>query len=197
MEFLHSGIVDGFRNLEIPNRVLAAGVILGIVPGSAYVDSRIVTRALLRLDAAWRSLTRRRRGSRLLSETPVHSDYSQAHDQRKSIHPVNILTFSSFSTSAMPCFFVAVACRRCPQKNQAAHIGAAWFSKTSGEEGEVKSYRDGGVELAVPLCVLGVWAGVFPAPVLVISRMSTRRFFARPSAVLFDSTGLSLPRPIR
>ena len=38
---------------------------------------------------------------------------------------------------------------------------------------------------------------VAPAAVLVIKRTSTRRFLARPSAVLFDSTGLYLPNPIK
>jgi len=39
-------------------------------------------------------------------------------------------------------------------------------------------------------------AGVVSPTVLVMRRTSTRRLSARPEAVLFDSTGLSLPRPI-
>jgi hypothetical protein len=41
-----------------------------------------------------------------------------------------------------------------------------------------------------------VEAGWLPPTVLVIKRTSTRRLSARPLEVLFDSTGLSLPRPI-
>jgi hypothetical protein len=43
--------------------------------------------------------------------------------------------------------------------------------------------------------VVGV-VGVVSPTVLVIKRTSTRRLSARPSLVLFDSTGLSLPSPI-
>jgi hypothetical protein len=68
------------------------------------------------------------------------------------------------------------------------------LAKSSGEEGKF-DYMLGGV------CVLALGAGcagVALSPVvLVIKRTSTRRFLARPSEVLFDSTGLSLPRPIK
>jgi hypothetical protein len=46
------------------------------------------------------------------------------------------------------------------------------------------------------LLVPVVGAGWLPPTVLVIKRTSTRRLSARPLEVLFDSTGLSLPRPI-
>src|SRR5437764_250415 len=47
------------------------------------------------------------------------------------------------------------------------------------------------------LLVVGAAVGCVPSPtVLVIRRTSTRRLSARPLEVLFDSTGLSLPRPI-
>src|SRR5579864_43857 len=53
-------------------------------------------------------------------------------------------------------------------------------------------YMDGGVVLAVGLGVVGVCAGAPCSPVvLVIKCTSTRRFLARPSRVLFESTGLS------
>lgn len=71
-------------------------------------------------------------------------------------------------------------------------FSAACFSKIL--RGGGKSYSDGGFALAVGVVSLGVCAGV---PVLVIRRISTRRFFARPPTVWFDSTGLSLPSPIR
>jgi hypothetical protein len=58
-------------------------------------------------------------------------------------------------------------------------------------------YKDGGFALAVGVWSLGAFAGVVPSPVLVIRRISTRRFLARPSRVLLVSTGLSLPSPIR
>ena len=80
------------------------------------------------------------------------------------------------------------------QKNQATH-GGEWpvLAKSSGEEGKL-GYMLGG------FCVLAVgvagWAGAPSAVVFVIRRTSTRRFLARPSAVLFVSAGLSLPRPI-
>ena len=70
-------------------------------------------------------------------------------------------------------------------------FSAACFGKIL--RGGGKSYSDGGFALAV-----GVSLGVcVELPVLVIRRISTRRFLARPSAVLFDSMGLSLPSPIR
>jgi len=102
---------------------------------------------------------------------------------------------------------------RANKKKQAAQgeDRAAWLAKSSGEEGKVSCgaadassagllaecppdagpglhkspiYIDDGLPVAVPLTVL------------VIRRTSTRRLSARPVAVLFDSTGLSLPRPI-
>src|SRR5450631_1947501 len=70
-------------------------------------------------------------------------------------------------------------------------FGAACFGKSSGEEGKI-IYNEDGAAVG-----LGVCAGVPSLAVLVINRISTRRFFARPASVLFESTGLSLPRPIR
>ena len=56
---------------------------------------------------------------------------------------------------------------------------------------------DGGLLFAVGAgVVFGACAGALPV-VFVIKCTSTRRFFFRPSEVLFDSTGLSLPRPTR
>src|SRR2546422_7191639 len=55
-----------------------------------------------------------------------------------------------------------------------------------------KLYMDGGADGFAGAC-----AGLCSPVVLVIKRTSTRRFLARPSDVLFDSTGLSLPKPIR
>src|SRR5579863_1791832 len=63
------------------------------------------------------------------------------------------------------------------------------LAKSSGEEGKLV-YKDGPVG-----CPVAEVAGALPE-VLVINRTSTRRFLARPSRVLFESTGLSLPRPI-
>ena len=84
------------------------------------------------------------------------------------------------------------------KKSGRPHVGRPGLAKSSGEEGKLKPYSDGGFALADGLEVAGAcWVGVVPAPVLVIRRISTRRFLARPSAVLFVSTGLSLPRPIR
>src|SRR5436305_3607449 len=57
-----------------------------------------------------------------------------------------------------------------------------------------KLYIDGGGGAGA---AAGCCAGVELSAVLVISRTSTRRFLARPSRVLFESTGLSLPSPIR
>ena len=64
------------------------------------------------------------------------------------------------------------------------------LAKSSGEEGK-PVYSDG------PDGWLVADVGVADAVVLVISRTSTRRFLARPSLVLFESTGLSLPSPIK
>jgi hypothetical protein len=61
-----------------------------------------------------------------------------------------------------------------------------------GMEEKLCDYMEEG--LLCPVAV-GV-AGVVSPTVLVIRRTSTRRLSARPSRVLFDSTGLSLPRPI-
>src|SRR5437763_3449745 len=60
------------------------------------------------------------------------------------------------------------------------------LAKSSGEEGKLV-YIDGGAGLALCCCV--------PPAVFVINRTFTRRFAARPSRVLFSSTGLSLPNP--
>src|ERR1700690_1833200 len=64
------------------------------------------------------------------------------------------------------------------------------LAKSSGEEGKLV-YRDG------PDGAFVAAAGVADAVVLVIRRTSTRRFLARPSLVLFDSTGLSFARPVK
>src|SRR5271168_3962837 len=66
------------------------------------------------------------------------------------------------------------------------------LAKSSGEEGKTYYIDDG---LFCPV-VVGVEAGALPSTEFVIRRTSTRRLSARPLAVLFDSTGLSLPRPI-
>src|SRR5262249_15296223 len=62
-----------------------------------------------------------------------------------------------------------------------------------GRAREHKTYIDGGAE-PVGEPVAG-WP--CPSAVLVMSRISTRRFAARPSRVLLSSAGLSLPRPIK
>jgi hypothetical protein len=78
-------------------------------------------------------------------------------------------------------------------------MGRPDLAKSSGEEEKTYPYKDGGFAFAVGVgLLLGVCAGVVvPSPVLVIRRISTRRFLARPPVVLFVSTGLSLPSPIR
>src|SRR5439155_12967596 len=64
------------------------------------------------------------------------------------------------------------------------------LAKSSGEEGKLV-YIDGGFAVfAADGCCAGVSPWVF-----VIRRTSTRRFLARPCAVLLLSTGLSLPNP--
>jgi hypothetical protein len=63
------------------------------------------------------------------------------------------------------------------------------LAKSSGEEGELV-YKDG------PDGWFVADAGAVVPVVLVMSRTSTRRFLARPSLVLLESTGLSLPSPI-
>src|SRR5271166_3324662 len=83
------------------------------------------------------------------------------------------------------------------KKSGRPRLGRPGLAKSSGEEGKT-FYSDGGFALAVGVgLLLGAWAGFESAPVLVIRRISTRRFLARPSAVLLLSTGLSLPSPIR
>jgi hypothetical protein len=81
-------------------------------------------------------------------------------------------------------------------KNQAiswGRDGLCWRSPPGRRENSF--YMLGGVVLAVGVCP---GAGVALSPVVfVIRRTSTRRFFARPSEVLLESTGLSLPNPIR
>src|SRR5207248_10193894 len=62
------------------------------------------------------------------------------------------------------------------------------LAKSSGEEGN--SYIEGGAGLPLALGCCGAAPVVF-----VIRRTLTRRFAARPSRVLFSSTGLSLPSP--
>src|ERR1019366_3211085 len=74
--------------------------------------------------------------------------------------------------------------------------GTAWFGKVLRGGGETCTYNDGGFALAVGVWLLGACAGVVAVPVLVIRRIFTRRFSARPLAVLLVSTGLSLPSPI-
>jgi hypothetical protein len=64
------------------------------------------------------------------------------------------------------------------------------LAKSSGEEDELV-YNDG------PDDWVAADAAGAVAVVLVMSRTSTRRFLARPSLVLFESTGLSLPSPIK
>ena len=83
------------------------------------------------------------------------------------------------------------------KKSGRPHTGRPGLAKSSGEEGKTHTYNDGGFALAVGFWLLGFCAGVVPVPVLVIRRIFTRRFLARPPAVLFVSTGLSLPSPIR
>ena len=81
------------------------------------------------------------------------------------------------------------------QKNQAAPWGRSGLCWRSPPGRRGKHYIDGGVvePVVAPGC-----AGVALSPcVFVISLTSTRRFFARPSEVLFESTGLSLPSPTR
>src|SRR5712692_5095003 len=68
------------------------------------------------------------------------------------------------------------------------------LAKSSGEEGEKLVYMDGGAGL---FSADGCCAGVVSPVVFVIKWTSTRRFLARPSLVLFDSTGLSLPSPTK
>ena len=81
------------------------------------------------------------------------------------------------------------------QKKQATH-GGEWpvLAKSSGEEGKLV-YMLGGAVAVGDVCCAG--AALSPPVVFVIKRTSTRRFFARPSEVLLESTGLSLPKPIR
>src|SRR5208282_496184 len=90
---------------------------------------------------------------------------------------------------------------RMPKKIRPPTNGTAWFDIVLRGRGltHTYTYKDGGVAFAVGVgVVLGACAGVVvPAPVLVIRRISTRRFLARPSRVLLVSTGLSLPSPIR
>src|SRR5580700_8919582 len=86
------------------------------------------------------------------------------------------------------------------KKSGRPQLGRPSLAKSSGEEGKTCAYKDraynDGFALGVGV-VLGACAGVAPSPVLVIRRISTRRFLARPSRVLLLSTGLSLPNPIR
>jgi hypothetical protein len=56
-------------------------------------------------------------------------------------------------------------------------------------------YRDGGAGFVV--AAGACCPGVAPSTELVIRRISTRRFLARPSLVLLSSTGLSLPSPTK
>ena len=60
-------------------------------------------------------------------------------------------------------------------------------------EGKSFTYIDDGLFCPV---VAGVVGWVVSPTVLVMRRTSTRRLSARPSLVLFVSSGLSLPNPI-
>ena len=88
---------------------------------------------------------------------------------------------------------------RCRDKQARNHVGQKIRPPIPGGlSGEI--LRGGGEDhiddgLALEVCVC--WFGCPEAPVLVIRRISTRRFFARPAEVLFVSTGLSLPSPMR
>ena len=107
------------------------------------------------------------------------------------------------------------------EKKQAAQgeARAAWLAKSSGEEGKTVVILSetlsclakdlGGLREAshslrrndrasspLPYIDDGLPVAGVPLTVLVMRRTSTRRLSARPLAVLFDSTGLSFPRPI-
>src|SRR5580658_946025 len=94
-------------------------------------------------------------------------------------------------------FYPATAGRNWRQKKQAAQGGGSERPGWRSSPGEEKLLSIDYIDEGLFCPVVGVVAGCVVSPnVLVIRRTSTRRLSARPAAVLFVSTGLSLPRPI-
>jgi len=90
-----------------------------------------------------------------------------------------------------------------PKQKKAALFPERPLAKSSGEEGKTlpddcspeltADYIEGGGVAPAVEPPVAPW----PSIVFVISLMLTRRLAARPSRVLFSSTGLSFPRPIK
>ena len=195
MEFLHARVVQIAVALEIRDRFLAGGVVLVVVLGRAEIDSRIAARALLGPAIRRGRLVRRilRKRNRRQQNSCQHR---QKSNQKSSAHTIIVSLYSTMERQAAS----PVHRRAQPKKRTGRPLfGTAWFGKILRGGGKIDSYNDGGfVALAVGVgLAAGTCAGVTAPSVLVISRISTRRFLARPSGVLLLSTGLSLPSPIR
>jgi hypothetical protein len=193
-------------------------MILRIVFGRADIDAPIATGTLLRIAARlgrWRRLI----GSRLLRNSQHHGRPNNRRNQQNLEHRVDtILSRRRKRIGPIQPFLGPIrrqdflrhkrheVCwrdgrRPGVEESESKKPGRPYLNGLAGEVlrgGGENFYRDEGLGLATGGVVLGVWAGVVvaPAPVLVMRRMSTRRFLARPSLVLFDSTGLSLPSPM-
>ena len=151
---------------------------------------------------------RRGRGRRRVLLRPYHSTQSQQQTQPQ---PASHSVYFTANVAPASCRAVPKASRPSEPRAKTRPTSAetAALQKNTGRSGggferpvwrsprgedAQNYYIDEGLFCPV---VAGAAVGCVVSPtVFVIRRTSTRRLSARPSRVLFDSTGLSLPRPI-